>query len=448
MSKRKLLFTFLRIAVTVGLLAFVFSSIDCYDSVKMKDSATALKGTVVNRAELLDKTAGEVVLRDSDGGERRIAMSDVVVEARVKLSDGVGLAGRVVSETAEKLEIVDSEGAQHTVWFEESGHPTFIKEISRSYYSRGFFSIVSTIDVWLFVFGVLLYGVINFTGVVRWQILMRVQGIGLSFWRSTKLTFLGLFYNNIMPGMAGGDVLKAYYAARETSRKTSAVVAVFFDRLIGLLGLALLAAITILINYGDRRFHGVAEGIAIFIAVVAVGAIFIFSHRLRRLIRFKKIMRVVPFASVRRILKEIDNAIFIYRSHKKAVLIAILISLFGHSFMITACYVFSRAIGIEVLTIGDCFVFLPAVFMIMSIPISMAGWGLAENSFGWLLSAVGVSLGESTTMGVLYNLTRTLWSLPGALAVLALGRRPSAGEIEREMKALDREMQEVAGEDG
>ena len=324
--------------------------------------------------DMLGGEADEVVLRDSDGDERRIPLTDIVVEARVKLSDGVGLAGRVVAESEKKLEIVDSEGAQHTLWFDESGHPAFIKEISRSYYSRGFFSIVSTIDVWLFVFGALLYGVINFTGVVRLQILMRVQGIGLSFWRSTKLTFLGLFYNNIMPGMAGGDALKAYYAARDTDRKTGAVVGVFFDRLIGLLGLARLAAITILINYGDRRFHGVAQGIAIFIAAIAVGAIFIFSHRLRQLIRLKKIMRLIPFVSVRRILKEIDNAIFIYRSHKKAVLVAILISLFGHSFMITACYVFSRAIGIEVLTIGDCFVFLPAVFMIMSIPISMASW--------------------------------------------------------------------------
>ena len=43
------------------------------------------------------------------------------------------------------------------------------------------------------------------------------------------------FFNAFLLGSTGGDLLKAYYAARETHhKKTEAVVTVFVDRIIGL----------------------------------------------------------------------------------------------------------------------------------------------------------------------------------------------------------------------
>ena len=50
------------------------------------------------------------------------------------------------------------------------------------------------------------------------------------------------FFNAFLLGSTGGDLLKAYYAARETHhRKTEAVVTVLVDRLIGLFSMLALA---------------------------------------------------------------------------------------------------------------------------------------------------------------------------------------------------------------
>jgi len=76
----------------------------------------------------------------------------------------------------------------------------------------------------------------------RWRLLLKAVDLVLSMARATRLTFIGAFFNTAIPGATGGDVVKAYYAAKATGRGTRAVLSVFVDRMTGLLGLAVLAA--------------------------------------------------------------------------------------------------------------------------------------------------------------------------------------------------------------
>jgi uncharacterized protein (TIRG00374 family) len=50
--------------------------------------------------------------------------------------------------------------------------------------------------------------------IARWQILMRVQGMYMSWRRATMLFFVGLFFNLFMPGYTGGDFARLYYLMR------------------------------------------------------------------------------------------------------------------------------------------------------------------------------------------------------------------------------------------
>jgi uncharacterized membrane protein YbhN (UPF0104 family) len=93
-----------------------------------------------------------------------------------------------------------------------------------------------------------LWAVLIFVPVVALQIwrliiMLQVQGVPLSYWTSTKLTFAGNFFNFALPGTTGGDLIKAYYLTLYTPLKTEAVTTVFLDRAIGLLGLVILAAL-------------------------------------------------------------------------------------------------------------------------------------------------------------------------------------------------------------
>jgi hypothetical protein len=92
-------------------------------------------------------------------------------------------------------------------------------------------------------------------GAWRWRVVLRVQGLELGFGRTLEISLIAQFFNAFFLGSTGGDLMKAYYAARETHhKKTEAVVTVLADRLIGLVSMLAFAGGTMLINLPLRRF--------------------------------------------------------------------------------------------------------------------------------------------------------------------------------------------------
>src|SRR5438034_11089222 len=88
------------------------------------------------------------------------------------------------------------------------------------------------------VVGILAYVVVEIAAAFRWHVLLKVQGIHLSFLRLSGLFLIGMFYNQFLPGGTGGDIIKSYYLLKETpDKKAGALLAVVFDRLIGLVAL-------------------------------------------------------------------------------------------------------------------------------------------------------------------------------------------------------------------
>src|SRR5216110_1110635 len=101
----------------------------------------------------------------------------------------------------------------------------------------------------------LAYLVVEAAAAFRWHVLLKVQNIYLSVPRLTGLFFIGLFYNQFLPGGTGGDIIKSYYLLKETpDKKAGALLAVVFDRLIGLVALVAITGTLILL-----RFHWLAQ---------------------------------------------------------------------------------------------------------------------------------------------------------------------------------------------
>src|SRR3954447_21597201 len=93
------------------------------------------------------------------------------------------------------------------------------------------------------------YLLVEFAAAIRWQILLRVQNIRLTLRRVAGLFLIGMFYNQFLPGGTGGDIIKSYLLLKETDKKAGALLAVVFDRLIGLVAL-----VTITVALVSLRF--------------------------------------------------------------------------------------------------------------------------------------------------------------------------------------------------
>src|SRR5947209_17904707 len=105
-------------------------------------------------------------------------------------------------------------------------------------------------NYWWVAGGVLAYLTVEVSAALRWQILLRVQKIYLSAPRVTGLFLIGMFYNQFLPGGTGGDIIKTYLLLKETPGKgPGALLAVLFDRVVGLVALISITGTLIALRY-------------------------------------------------------------------------------------------------------------------------------------------------------------------------------------------------------
>ena len=114
---------------------------------------------------------------------------------------------------------------------------------------------------WLLV-SLIFMGFTIIIGVIRWRIVLSVQGLKLSFKRAMGISLVSHFFNSFLLGSTGGDLLKAYFASGETSKKKAeAITTVAVDRLLGLFSMLLFCSFLALVNWNvvmsEKRFMAV-----------------------------------------------------------------------------------------------------------------------------------------------------------------------------------------------
>src|SRR5581483_9378948 len=77
----------------------------------------------------------------------------------------------------------------------------------------------------------------------RWRLLLNAQGVHLGGRTLLGSYLVATFFGNFLPSNIGGDVIRIRDTAKPAASKTLATAVVLTDRVIGVIGLALVAAI-------------------------------------------------------------------------------------------------------------------------------------------------------------------------------------------------------------
>jgi uncharacterized membrane protein YbhN (UPF0104 family) len=222
---------------------------------------------------------------------------------------------------------------------------------------------------------------------LRWKSLLDAQGIRLSFGSVLRLNFLGLFFNNTMPGQTGGDLVKAYAVAKKVpGRGTAAVVTVFLDRAVGLMGLVLMAGtVSVAMALHDPGFkNGIwvkaAWVIGGMLGGLILGGGFYLSPLRQRLLPPG---RVASLRWIGPLLAEIDAAVTLYRDHRVAVLRCLSLGLLNHVGYILMGMAIGRALVISPDRAGlaHFIVLIPIVSIVGCLPISIMGFGVGDWAY-------------------------------------------------------------------
>ncbi|CAN5512981.1 lysylphosphatidylglycerol synthase transmembrane domain-containing protein [soil metagenome] len=300
------------------------------------------------------------------------------------------------------------------------------------------------------VAAILAYLVVEAAAILRWHVLLKVQNIHLTVPRVTGLFMIGMFFNQFLPGGTGGDIVKSYLLVKETPGKmTGALLAVLFDRIVGLVALVFITGTLIALRYDFLAQTPETRQLLWFLlavlgcSVVGLIATFVISG-------FNLVDRLPQRFPGREMFRETSIAYHLYARHWIATLAAFGCSIVAHlaTFTTFLCVAFAFRAGV---TPMDFFAIMPVERTISSLPISFAGVGVREHILQVMLGGLlGVPAAVAVLIGSMSFLVILICAAPGGIVYLLY--RPSRGqaaaslsEMGEEVAALEHEITEAEG---
>jgi uncharacterized protein (TIRG00374 family) len=260
---------------------------------------------------------------------------------------------------------------------------------------------------------------------VRWQIFLRQQAMALPFQTTLGLTWAGQFFNSVLPGSTGGDVVKIYQLCRVfPERKAAAAVTVIIDRVSALLALGVLAGLALV--YGPT-FKFSQAGLSLrFSWMWTIGAIV--GAAVLGLVAWHFLRRGPHWPARLRHLLSVLRTSFRFNGQ---TLVALALAGAIHLLNFAIFWLFARALGLE-LSYGQVLLFMPVILSLLLAPVTVNGHGLREVLlyfyFGQMhVSLPGTGIGPAETvmsLSLLGVASELLWALPGGLWYLFVFRTP------------------------
>ncbi|MEO7298807.1 MAG: lysylphosphatidylglycerol synthase transmembrane domain-containing protein [Verrucomicrobiota bacterium] len=299
--------------------------------------------------------------------------------------------------------------------------------------SRELWKTVILVHPGALALSLVLVGMTILLGVIRWRLVLKVQGLDLPLSRATGITFVAQFFNSFLLGSTGGDLIKAYYAARETHhKKTEAVVTVFVDRLLGLWSMLLFAALMMIPNFRLLFSHEKLGASALVILALLAGCTAVLSVAF-----WGGISRPLPNA--RNWLRKLPKGELLERSldscrqfgrHRLFMLKTIALSMALNAVCVVQVITLAHGLNLNIPPTA-LFVIVPIIVCISAMPITPSGLGVRENLFVLMLAAPEINIPEKSALALsLLTYGGSLfWSLVGGVVYLGLKKKEHLEEV-------------------
>jgi hypothetical protein len=389
---------------------------------------TLLDGQTVKRSELVSKPDFKKVTITSPTGPITAELLALDLTPNLK--------------AANRLLVANPPGSPGT-WITPAQAPGYTLKVPHPLVEVGLGRMVRDAGTgnrpWLLVLAVVIFPITFLVTSVRWHWLLEALEIYITLGRTFVLNMVGAFYNTFMPGSTGGDVLKAYYASKQTPWRTRAVMSVFIDRVIGLLALVIMGGVMAAYQYfaggpNDPAAHAcgkIALMSALIIFGTAAGVVVFYVPGLRRAFGIDWVLPRLPKQ------KQVRNAVEtmeIYRRHKWLVFKSLVVTFPVHITVVISAMLAGKAFG---LTLSPLYYFVavPVIVLVGSIPISPQGAGVMEYFAILLTQKQGATVSQAFALTMSIRMVQILWNLTGGVFVFRGGYHQPTEAEQRESAA-------------
>ena len=253
----------------------------------------------------------------------------------------------------------------------------------------------------------------------RWWLLLRAQGLTLSLPWAHLATWIGNFYNAFLLGGLGGDAVRAFALCRDApTRRAAGLAATFLDRVMGLIVLLSLAALTLLLKLDAVARHAELRLLLALCAALSVAGV----------VGFVFLCRQPPPWLARRLgpTRTATLADILARAHSTPLALALASSYAIWLLDFLSVWLLARSLGLP-LPFIEVSLAMSVAYAATVLPVSVGGHGIREGALLAMLALLGLLPDDTSRqlallLAVLVWAISVFWSLVGG-AVLLLTRR-------------------------
>ena len=247
----------------------------------------------------------------------------------------------------------------------------------------------------------------------KWGLLLKSDGIAIPLRSLMCSHLIGTFFNLFLPSSIGGDAYRVVDVGRRAGAGAKSFAAVFAERLMGFLALALWGLLFSAIGWSrlpDKRI--------LFLPVI----VFALVQR-RALVAVWGFLRMDRLKKLDAFLHRFLDSMAGYHADRKLIAWVFGLSLVFQMTAIATIFCISRALHWDAPFVYFC-IFVPLITLGEALPISIFGIGVRDGLYVFFFAQAGVAREQALSLALVYVLISILYSLGGG--VLFLLRRPAA----------------------
>jgi uncharacterized membrane protein YbhN (UPF0104 family) len=253
--------------------------------------------------------------------------------------------------------------------------------------------------------------------IIRWYYLVRALDLPFRLRDAFRLGFLGYLLNFVSLGSVGGDLFKAVFIAREhPGQRTAAVTSVVVDRVVGLVGLLLLAC-TAVAFVDLTRFSPQIRQLAF--ATVLAGGLGLAGF-ISMMFRFGTEGPVADWLCqlgfAGEFFQRVYQAARTYQRRRGVLILAMVMTLGVHMLAVLSFFLIAHGLPDAAPSLGvHCFI-VPLAMVSAALPLPLEGLGAFEAVLKYLYAQTTpdlVSDAKGLLVALVYRVIRILVALIG-----------------------------------
>lgn len=268
--------------------------------------------------------------------------------------------------------------------------------------------------------GIALFFLAQLGCILRWRLLApKHPSLNLKF--LTNSFFVACFFNAFLPTTIGGDLIRGYDLIKATGEWRRSLASILMDRLVGFVGLFLVATIAWM-AFPPAREDPVLRNSFLGLCAVVLLTFVILGNR-RVLKGILKPFGKIGLGQLEAHGKQFQESLLGYLKEPKSLLRALFFTFGIQTFTIVMFLAISQALSLHV-PIIFLLLTVPIIFLVSQLPISLSGWGVREGAVVLLFQRVGVDPSKALSLSLICGaIPLTAGAIGGILFLLRRARR-------------------------